>query len=167
MSSRNKKLLHNQTGLGLLEVIIGMTIMLILITPIFSSFHTAITSYQYNMAQSQNILAIRSSLNAIEDELRYSNGISISSGTTFTLPNAQNSELTYTVGSERRAIYTIQGNSAMTNTLVIAYNGSVKKKINLGNLQTITIVRKTTNITITAQLNPTNSTSTTIRMSNM
>lgn len=156
-SRRTKNVLQNQTGLGLLEVIVGMTIMLILITPISSSLYAAIKSYQYNMAQSQNIVATRSSLNAIEDELRYATAIhNILPETTFTLPNAQNVKIAYSVGNDARSIYTIEGKSSTTNVLVIAYNGTVQKNINLSNLQSITIKRDATNIlkiTITTHLN--------------
>jgi len=145
--------LQDQLGISLVEVIIGMALMLIIIGPIASSLTAGIKSYQYNMAQNQNISSARESLNLIADELRYATEISILSSTSIIIPNKKNTKITYKVGDVSRTIYTVTGTPSTTNTLVIAYDGIVQKKIAVSALQSIAFTRDTKKIIISAQLN--------------
>jgi|GEM_PF-1823252 len=166
--------MQNQSGISLVEVIIGMAIMLIIMAPISNSLNASIKSYQYNMAQNQNITSTRDCLNTIADELRYATAISVLSSTGSTLPGTQ---ISYTVGTQSRTIDTVIDTPATSNTLVIAYDGAVQKQIALSNLQSITFTRNTITrekLTISVQLNnasyansPTMTSSTNVIMQNM
>lgn len=151
---KEMKLLRNQTGISLIEVLIGITLMLIIIAPIVSSLSTGLKSYQYNMAQNSNISSARELINTIADELRYATDISVSADAPITLSNEQN--ITYTIGGQSRSIYTIAGTPSTTRTLAISYNGAVKKYIAANDVQSITITRDEANnkkIVISAKFN--------------
>ena len=94
-----KKLLYDQSGISLVEILVGMAIMLIIIVPISSSLNSGIKAYQYNMSQARNTSSTRELLNAISDELRYAKDVSI---VTNTIPV----NITYTVAELPRTIYT-------------------------------------------------------------
>lgn len=59
LTHKCRKLLKNQSGFSLIELIIGITIMLVIIFPISSSLSIGIRSYQYNLSQSQNTTSAR------------------------------------------------------------------------------------------------------------
>jgi Tfp pilus assembly protein PilW len=64
------KILNNR-GLTLIELVIGMTIMIILLGAVFQILSVSLKSYQYNMAVANNKMIARNALNIITDELRY------------------------------------------------------------------------------------------------
>lgn len=87
------------------------------------------------------------------------------------MPTAQ---ITYYVEELPRTITTTTGTPSTTNTLVVSYDGAVHKNVALNNLQSITIIRNTKQLIITAHLNnhsytssPTIDLSTTVIMKNM
>ena len=148
-----KQLMQNQSGVSLVEFLVGIVIMLLIMLPISSSLFTGIKAYQYNMAQSQNITNTRASLNTIGNELRYATAISVLPGTPSTMPNAT---VTYTTEGQPRTMYAIAGTPSTTKTLVIAYDGVVQNQIASNNLQSIVLTRDTVNtkrLTISAHLN--------------
>lgn len=137
-----KQIIQNQSGVGLTEFIVGMAIMLIIMVPMSNTLSAAIKSYQYNMAQNNNITSARLSLNSIEDELRYA--------TAFTISNSGNT-IDYTVGGQNRKIYIGSGNNA--RTLIIEHDKTINKKIATNAVQNINFQRDTNKINITLQLN--------------
>lgn len=171
LSNKDIKILNSQLGISLIELILGITIMLIILIPISSSLRAGIQAYQYNLLQSQNTTAARQLLNTIADELRYVQNISIPTGTSVILPAGQ---ITYYVEGKKRTISTTTGTPSTTNTLVVNYAGTVHKTIALNNLQSITISNNGKQLIISAKLNnksyvnsPTMDLSTTIIMQNI
>ena len=143
MSIRDdKQLLYNQSGISLVEVLLGITLLLLIITPIINSLTAGITSYQYNMAQSNNITSTRELINSLTNELRYSTAVTIS-------PNGK--AIDYIVESESRRIYIGTGNDV--HTLIIEHNGVIDKKVAANKIQDITFQRDTNKINITLQFN--------------
>lgn len=137
-----KQIIQNQSGISLIEFIVGMAIMLIIMAPVSNTLSAAIKSYQYNIAQNINVTSARLSLNAIEDELRYA--------TAFTISNS--GTIDYTVGAQNRKMYIGSGNNA--KTLIIEHDGTINRKIAAKTVQTINFQQQDTNkINITLQIN--------------
>lgn len=136
------KLLQNQLGISLVEVIVGIALMLIIIGPIVSSLTTGIKLYQYNMAQSRNITSARESLNIIADELRYA--------TTPVIYDNYHG-ITYIVAGQNRKIYIGSGKDA--NTLIIEHDEIISKKAATNTVKAITFRQDTNKIIISLQLN--------------
>lgn len=142
---RFKQLFQNQSGISLIEFLIGIAIMLIIIAPISNSLAAAINVYQYNMAQNQNLASAGLSVNLIADELRYATAFSIS---------ADEDTIDYTVQSQNRRIYIGSGNDA--KTLIIEHEGVIIKKVAAKTVQAIKFQQDADNfkkINITIQLN--------------
>ena len=143
MSIRDdKQLLYNQSGISLVEVLLGITLLLLIMAPIVNSLTAGITSYQYNMAQSNNITSTRELINSLTNELRYSTAVTIS---------ASGKTIDYIVENQNRKIYIGTGNDA--HTLIIEYNGVINKKVAANKIQDITFQRDTNKINITLQFN--------------
>ena len=170
MFNNYKKLITNQKGFSLPELIIGMIVMVIIMGAIFGIMHAASRSYLYNSSQSRNIAAARDILDTITNELRYGKI------TNLTFPSGQGSEIDYMVDTPRR-IYRITGTPATTSSLVIEHNSIIQRTLAINNLQSITFQRDATNtqlLTVSIVLNnhsytgsPTFSSTTAIIMPNM
>jgi len=130
-----ERLLHKQSGISLVEVLIGMALMLIILGPIVSSLTAGIRSYQFNMAQNQNITSARSSVSSISDELKYASLASISI-------SADANTISYKVGSESRKIYIGSGDN--DKTLIIEHSGSINKRVAIKTVQDISFLQDST-----------------------
>ena len=138
-----KKLMKNQSGFSLIEIIIGITIMLIVIAALSGGLTVGIKTFQYDMAQNQNITSARSLANLIVEELRYATAkdIVISNGNI----------INYMVDNQPRKMYIGSGDDA--KTLIVEYNQIITKKVAAKSLQDITFEKDNNKINISLQLN--------------
>jgi type II secretory pathway pseudopilin PulG len=67
--------LTNEQGFTLVEVIIGMTLMIIIMTGILSLFQVSISSHLFSMGRIGDIQQSRLAMNTIADEIRYAKSI--------------------------------------------------------------------------------------------
>lgn len=70
------KVVKNQQGLTLVELVVGMTISTIILAAIVGVLSTSVRSHQYNFQEESNIQDARAVLNEVSDQLRYATSIS-------------------------------------------------------------------------------------------
>lgn len=172
--NKHKNIIINQKGIFLAELIVGMIVMVIIMGAIFGIMSATSKAYLYNDAQSRNIAAARDILDTVTSEVRYAYKIDVP-----VFPSGSGSNITYYVGTDvnPRHISTITGNSATTSSLVIDYNGTIKRTVAINNLKSIIFQRDASNtqlLTVSVQLNnnsysnsPSLSPSTVVIMPNM
>lgn len=105
----------NNKGISLVGLLVGMSIFLIILTPLPGIMKNITDSFQYNMAQTRNIAGEQTVFNAIADEVRYANSVnaSVSGVLTYTVAITENG----TTRNQTRRILTEQSGNARSLVL--------------------------------------------------
>ncbi len=110
----------SQQGFTLIELLIGMAILIIIMSGIYGVLTSSIKSYQYNLAQGENIQAGRQILNEITKGVKNATtGITITTPS----PNPTNSlTLNYLILADSYTVFL----DSTTKAVVISKNGTAK-----------------------------------------
>lgn len=121
MGSNLGKNFHNQSGLTLVELLIGMVIGVIVLAAIFSAAITARKSANFNFNQNYNVLEAKRALTAITDAFIYS---SYAAGEVPAInTTAPSDNASFAVNGLTRRVYRVASGTD-ANTVKIAYYNS-------------------------------------------